>query len=88
MVEPGAVMEYQRMARRAGGEVPGDFEEIFHWCSLQRLMQALGAYGFLGLKKGRADFLAHIPPARRLLRETASRLDGLDEFVRALDSLP
>lgn len=79
---------YQRLARRSGVEVPGDFEEIFHWCSLQRLMQALGAYGFLGLQKGRPDFLAHIPAARRSLRETAAHLDGLDEFVRVLDSLP
>ena len=51
-------------------------------------MQALGAYGFLGLQKGRRDFLAHIPAARRSLRETAAQLDGLDEFVRVLDSLP
>lgn len=79
---------YQRLARRSGIDVPPDFEEIYHWCSLQRLMQALGAYGFLGLQKGRPDFLAHIPAARRSLRETAAHLDGLDEFVRALDSLP
>lgn len=79
---------YQRLARRSGVDVPEDFVEIFHWCALQRLMQALGAYGFLGLQKGRKDFLAHIPAARRSLRETAARLDGLDEFVRVLDSLP
>ncbi len=79
---------YQRLARRSGVDVPADFEEIFCWCALQRLMQALGAYGFLGLQKGRTDFLAHIPAARRSLRETASQLDGLDEFVRVLDSLP
>jgi len=79
---------YQRLARRSGIEVAGDFEEIYHWCALQRLMQALGAYGFLGLQKGRTDFLAHIPTARRSLRETAAHLDGLDEFVRVLDSLP
>lgn len=79
---------YQRLARRSGVEVAEDFEEIFHWCSLQRLMQALGAYGFLGLQKGRTDFLAHIPAARQSLRETAAQLDGLDEFVRVLDSLP
>ena len=28
---------------------------------LQRIMQALGAFGFLGLVKGKAEFLAHIP---------------------------
>ncbi len=79
---------YERLARRSGQPVDEDFHEIFHWCALQRLMQALGAYGFLGIQKGRGDFLAHIPAARRLLRETAARLDGLDEFISALDSLP
>lgn len=79
---------YERLAHRSGQDVGTDFREVFHWCALQRLMQALGAYGFLGLQKGRAGFLDHIPAARRLLRETAARLDGLDEFVRALDSLP
>jgi len=29
----------------------------------QRLMQALGAYGFLALKKGRREFLQYVPPA-------------------------
>ena len=79
---------YERLARRSGQELSDDFQEVFHWCALQRLMQALGAYGFLGLQKGRAGFLGHIPAARRLLRETAARLASLDELVRALDSLP
>lgn len=79
---------YIRLAKRSGTEVPDDFAEVFHWCALQRLMQALGAYGFLGLRKGRQDFLRHIPSARASLREVAARLDGLDEFVTLLDSLP
>jgi aminoglycoside/choline kinase family phosphotransferase len=34
--------------------------EIYFWeASVQRLMQALGAYGFLGLKKNKPDFLQH-----------------------------
>jgi aminoglycoside/choline kinase family phosphotransferase len=40
-----------------------DFEQAFLDASAQRLMQALGAYGFLGIVKGRADFLAHTPSA-------------------------
>lgn len=32
-------------------------------CARQRLMQALGAYGFLGRVKGRTHFLGHIPAA-------------------------
>lgn len=79
---------YKKTARRGGLEIREDFDEVFYHCALQRLMQALGAYGFLGLQKGRADFLAHIPAARRSLREVAARIDGLDEFVVLLDSLP
>ncbi len=34
---------------------------IYFWeASAQRLMQALGAYGFLGLKKNKPDFLKHV----------------------------
>jgi len=79
---------YKDAAGRAGLQITADFDGIFYQCALQRLMQALGAYGFLGLQKGRSDFLAHIPAARRSLREVAARLDGLDEFVALLDVLP
>jgi N-acetylmuramate 1-kinase len=37
------------------------FREAFLDGSAQRLMQALGAFGFLGLKKGKGAFLSHIP---------------------------
>ncbi len=37
-----------------------EFQEKFREASAQRLMQALGAYGFLGLKRGLPDFLTHI----------------------------
>lgn len=79
---------YKRVARRGGLEIADDFDEVFHLCALQRLMQALGAYGFLGLHKGKPDFLQHIPAARRSLREVAAKVDGLDEFVTLLDKLP
>jgi len=44
-------------------EKPGweEFQHRFYEASAQRLMQALGAYGFLGLKRGRRAFLEHIP---------------------------
>jgi N-acetylmuramate 1-kinase len=79
---------YKGVARHSGMEIPADFDTIYYFCALQRLMQALGAYGFLGLQKGRPDFLLHIPAARRSLREVAARIDGLDEFVALLDVLP
>ncbi len=48
---------------------------------LQRIMQALGAYAFLGQVKGRAAFLAHIPAAR-------ARLDGLLALAASLAGPP
>lgn len=41
-------------------------------CCLQRHMQALGAYGFLTLVKGKTYFRKHIPEALRLLQQDIS----------------
>lgn len=54
-----------------------EFRELFHLASAQRLMQALGAYGFLGLERGKSRFLAHIPPALELLIDVAGRAGTL-----------
>lgn len=68
-----------------------DFVTLFHEGSAQRLMQALGAYGFLGHRNGRADFLAHIPAGLRHLLDTTSRASSLPHLqaltVRCLDAL-
>lgn len=69
------------------GGVSADFDVIFRWCAVQRLMQALGAYGFLGLQKGRSEFLTHVPVALRSLLKVASGLDGLDPLVQKLEEL-
>jgi aminoglycoside/choline kinase family phosphotransferase len=63
------------------------FHEIYDLCAMQRLMQALGAYGFLGLVKERAHFLAHIPAAMRSLREVVGRIGGLEELGGVLARL-
>ena len=47
----------------APGMTDAGFAQAFLDASAQRLMQALGAYGFLGIIKGRKDFLTHIQPA-------------------------
>lgn len=78
---------YKKRLEQNGTPVDSDFDEVFRWCALQRLMQALGAYGFLGLKKNRPDFLAHTPVALRSLLEVASALDGLAPLVKKLNSL-
>ena len=64
------------------------FDETYRLCALQRLMQALGAYGFLGLVKGKSEFLAHTPVAMRSLREVVSQVPNLDEFGALLAALP
>jgi aminoglycoside/choline kinase family phosphotransferase len=62
----------------AGGEIEADFRDTLNLCAMQRLMQALGAYGFLGLVKGRTPFLEHIPAAMHSLRAVLARIPGLD----------
>jgi hypothetical protein len=54
---------------------------------MQRLMQALGAYGYLGLVTGNKAFLAHIPAAFASLRCVVSEIDGLEQLHSALAEL-
>jgi len=63
-----------------------DFQKIFWEASAERLMQALGAYGFLGLERGLKTYLEHIPSGLRRLRmavEHASSLPLLQELSMA-----
>jgi hypothetical protein len=50
-----------------------EFESLFYPASAQRLMQALGAYGFLGREQGKSRFLAHIAPALDRLIDVTGR---------------
>jgi aminoglycoside/choline kinase family phosphotransferase len=70
------------------GEKPSaEFMETLRLCAMQRLMQALGAYGFLGLVKEHKHFLQHIPKAMSSLREIVGKIDGLDLFEKSLPEL-
>jgi aminoglycoside/choline kinase family phosphotransferase len=55
----------------------GTFQNYFWEASAQRLMQALGAYGFLGLKKGLKAYLVHIPAGLFNLHLAASNVTFL-----------
>jgi hypothetical protein len=44
-------------------------------------MQALGAFGFLGLKKGLKPFLEHTPSGLRNLQWTASQVTSLPRLL-------
>jgi aminoglycoside/choline kinase family phosphotransferase len=70
-----------------GHKPDDDFRKTLHLCAMQRLMQALGAYGFLGLVKGHKHFLEHIPKAVNSLREVAAETAGLDLFKNLLAAL-
>jgi len=53
------------------------FQNTFWEASAQRLMQALGAYGFLGLEKGLKAYLEHIPAGLHNLHCAASQVASL-----------
>ena len=54
---------------------------------MQRLMQALGAYGFLGLVRGHEYFLQYIPRAAHSLREIVGKIDNLEPLSCLLADL-
>ena len=61
-------------ARHGGAPVPPD---LFWTGCVQRLVQALGAYGRLGALPPTRRFLAHIPAGRRMLTRAIDHLGGL-----------
>lgn len=59
------------MQTRDAGFAVDLFRRVLLPCRLQRHMQALGAYGFLSMVKGKRSFLKHVPEGLRLLKEDA-----------------
>jgi aminoglycoside/choline kinase family phosphotransferase len=84
-LEREALLTHYLVGGRGGSST--DFRDVLNLCAMQRLMQALGAYGFLGIVRGRTHFLAHIPNALASLREIVDRIDGLDELRKLLAGL-
>lgn len=82
------VVAYQERALAAGLAVVSNFQDVYRLCAMQRLMQALGAYGFLGLQRGRRHFLSHIPAARSSLEQILPEIPGLESLATLLQSLP
>lgn len=76
---------YRSLLVENGGDAGENFQEVFLGCAAQRLMQALGAYGFLGLKCGKPGFLRHVPAAKRSLQQVLTQLEGLEDFVHLLN---
>ena len=62
------------------------FRTLYDLCAMQRLMQALGAYGKLGHTDGRTHFLEHIPAAVALLREVLGEIPGMEKLEALLSA--
>jgi len=73
--------------KREAAHLPASpqFREIFRLCGIQRLMQALGFYGFAGTVKDNKTFLKYIPAAMTSLRSLVSEIADLDELRMVLD---
>ena len=78
---------YRQLQIERGIAINGDFDLKLRLCAMQRLMQALGAYGFLGLVKGHKHFLKHIPAALKSLQRIVAEIDGLTQFAKTLREL-
>ena len=79
---------YSYYMERRGLSPTRQMRETLRLCAMQRLMQALGAYGFLGLVKGSQHFLTHVPAALHSLRNLIADIDLLEPLGAALACLP
>ena len=66
----------------------GKFHDVFLRCAVQRLLQALGAYGVIGILRGKPEFFRYISPAVKRLRQVASMIPSFKFFTDFLDELP
>jgi hypothetical protein len=78
---------YRALQLQNGVAINGEFDLKLRLCAMQRLMQALGAYGFLGIVKGNSHFLNHIPSALQSLQRIVAQIDGLIELEKTLREL-
>jgi aminoglycoside/choline kinase family phosphotransferase len=89
-VEKKAIALYWSKARGLLGCSLGQFLESYGVLRLCRNLQVLGAYGYLGLVKGKRQFLCYVPMAWKQLRIGirkcgADRYPTLHKLVRQID---
>jgi aminoglycoside/choline kinase family phosphotransferase len=71
----------------ADGETADEFRHHLRAAAVQRLMQALGAYGMLGVNRGKTEFLRHIPRALGNLRAVLTVSGTAPALLAVLDSV-
>jgi aminoglycoside/choline kinase family phosphotransferase len=60
-------------------------KHTFHLCAVQRLMQALGAYGNLSIHKGKERYRKFVPLALKRLRGVMEKLPEFKAMARVVD---
>jgi aminoglycoside/choline kinase family phosphotransferase len=79
------LIAYHRCRQLANGNtIDGGLDFKLRLCAMQRLMQALGAYGFLGLVKGHKHFLQYVPNALQSLRAVVVTIEDLQALASFL----
>src|SRR5436305_7015372 len=78
------IVYYRDRQLENGITIDGDVDFRLRLCAMQRLMQALGAYGFLGLVKGHKHFLQNIPNALSSLRAVVATIESLQPLASFL----
>jgi N-acetylmuramate 1-kinase len=78
---------YRQKQTDNGRTIERQFDDTLQLCAMQRLMQALGAYGFLGLVRGHEHFLRYVPRAVCSLREIVARIGELKPLPSLLADL-
>ncbi|MBI5847622.1 MAG: phosphotransferase [Nitrospirae bacterium] len=73
-----------QMKQSASSFSETDFRRSLIPCRLQRHMQALGAYGFLSIKKSKTHFFKHMPQAVAYLKQETSLTKELYPTLYAL----
>src|SRR3954454_18197537 len=75
---------YIERQKEFGWDLESRVAEVLPLCAIQRLMEALGASGFLGLVKKHHSFLQHIPAALNPLSTLVSRQAGLEPLAEVV----
>ena len=89
VAERSELIGYYRQKQTDNGHGADDqFDDTLQLCAMQRMMQALGAYGFLGLVRGHEHFLRYIPRAMLSLRGIVGKIEDLKPLASLLADLP
>ena len=79
------IVSANRHNRDVDRSVSPEFREIFRLCAIQRLMQALGFYGFAAMVKDNKTFLNYVPAAMTSLRSLVGEIANLEELRVVLE---